>query len=82
MVQTQLTASLGSSKKRKLDHVTTDTEEATTIKFSGGNITKKQLEQMVENAFLKAQNEPEAPDGEPKAKRGRKAGSKNLVTKP
>ena len=66
-----------------MEHVsTTDNEEATTIKFSGGNITTAQLEQLVETAFLKAQSEPEAPDGEPKAKRGRKTGSKNAVTKP
>ena len=83
LVQTQLTASLGSSKKRKLEHVSTeDNEEATTIRFSGSNMTQAQLNKLVETAFLKAQNEPEASDGEPKAKRGRKVGSKNLVTKP
>ena len=78
LVQTTLTTDLTSAKKQKLRHVSTnDDDEATTIKFSGGNISKAQLEQMVEKAFLKAEAEKGEDAEAPKPKRGRKPGPKS-----
>ena len=58
-VQTKL--ALGSSKKQKFTHVSsTDDAEATTIRFSGGNISKQQLDKIVEKAFLEREAQKEA----------------------
>ena len=61
-----------SAKKQKREHIATvDDDTATTLHFSGGNmLTKEQLGELVENAFMKhvAENAAERP------KRGRKPG--------
>ena len=83
MVQSQL--ALGSSKKQKSAHVsTTDDEDATIIRFFGGNIiSKAQLDKIIEKTFLEreAQKEAEEAEAGPK-KRAKKGSSKSTAVTP
>ena len=80
-MQTKLTGGLVSSKKTKLSHVsTTDDDDATTIKFSGGNISRAQLNELIEQRFLQqAAEEEDAPAKKGKVKKGK---VKSSVEKP
>ena len=72
--QTTLTGGLVANKRAKLTHVSTeDDDEATVIKFSGGNLTKAQLNELVERRFLEQTMEEESGEGSPKkAKKNKK----------
>ena len=84
LVQTKLqAASLTSSKKRKLEHiVTTDEEDATVIRFAGGNLSKEALNKIVEKAFMEKMAETEAEQEGGPTKRAKKGPAKTGKVSP
>ena len=73
--QTTLTGT--SNKRPKLTHVSTDDDdEATTIKFSGGNISRAQLNEIIEQRFLEQHMQEESGEDAPKKGKSKKTKGK------
>ena len=76
LVQTNLLGGLGSSKKQKLNHVsTTDDADATTLKFSSSNMQLEQVNKIVEQLFIEREAQKAAEEENAPKKKGGKKGS-------
>ena len=80
LVQTSLAGGLASNKRAKLAQVpTTDTDEATTLKFSGSNVNLVEMNKMVENMFMAHVAQKEAEEESAPKKTGKKGKGKSAT---